>query len=83
MTGAWHTLETAPRDRKVWLFLPSSKVEFAADGRPTSVKPECVIAGWDHEQNAWMVGDGRSVYPSMWHDADIGGVMPDNPLLNP
>lgn len=76
----WRDLHDAPRDGKVWLFLPSSKFEADAQGRPTSVEHEVLVGAWRGDQSAWMVGE-RRVYPSMWSDADVDGPAPDNPLV--
>lgn len=75
----WRDLHDAPRDRRVWLFLPSSKFTADANGRPISVEHEVLLGSWRGDQSAWMV-DERYVYPSMWSDADVAGLPPDSPL---
>jgi hypothetical protein len=48
----------------------------------SDVKHAAVVAAYDKARGAWIARDGgRDVYPSLWSDADVDGVMPDNPLL--
>jgi hypothetical protein len=75
----WRDLHDAPRDKRVWLFLPSSKFEADANGRPLKVEHEVVLAQWQGDHSAWMA-DRRVVYPSLWSDADPAGVPPESPL---
>lgn len=78
-TATWRDLHDAPRDRAVWLFLPSSKYEADASGRPVKVEHEVVLAQWQANHSAWMAGS-RTVYPSMWSDADPAGAAPESPF---
>jgi hypothetical protein len=80
----WKPSGQAPRDREVWLFLPSSQFKHDERGHPIpeTVKHECVIAKWNPKHNEWQQrGTNRAIYPSMWNDADVSGPMPDNPML--
>jgi hypothetical protein len=83
VTASWQGLQTAPRDgREVWLFLPAAAYKIAAEGTVSDVKHAAVVAAYDKARGAWIARDGgRDVYPSLWSDADVDGVMPDNPLL--
>jgi hypothetical protein len=76
----WRDLHDAPRDRPVWLFLPSSKFTADSAGRPISVEHEVLVGGWRGDQSAWLCGE-RAVYPSLWCDADVSGPAPASPLL--
>jgi hypothetical protein len=76
---AWKSLHDAPRDRYVWLFLPSARWKAKPDGTPYDVTHECVVAKWDARQGVWATEQGRHVYPSVWSDADIGGSAPAQP----
>jgi hypothetical protein len=79
---AWHPSHEAPRDRWVWLFLPSAEFKAAANGTVSDVKHVAVVGQWNAARGAWITReDGREVYPSLWSDANPNGVMPDNPLL--
>ncbi len=79
----WHSVHDAPRDRAVWLFLPSAKWTAKPDGTVTDVEHACVVAQWDKAQSAWINRTtGGPVYPSMWHPADIDGAAPEMPKLN-
>jgi hypothetical protein len=78
----WEPSHHAPRDRAVWLFLPSASWKADANGRPTEVAHKSVVGRWDKSQSAWIdIKTGNHVYPSLWCDAPPDGVMPDNPLL--
>ncbi len=76
----WTSLHDAPKDRPIWLFLPSSKFAADANGRPVSVEHETLVGEWNAAQSAWMVGE-RRVYPSLWSDADPAGPVPAQPVL--
>ena len=74
----WAPSHDAPRDRPVWLFLPSSSYKTDERGRPFDVKHEHVVAQWSDQDRAWKVrGSERHVYPSMWWDGDVDGPGPD------
>ncbi|WP_339500618.1 hypothetical protein [Pseudomonas canadensis] len=77
---AWFDLHDAPRDRPVWLFLPSAKFTADAQGRPIAVEHEVVVASWNGEHCAWVT-DERYVFPSLWSDADPQGASPELPVL--
>lgn len=80
----WDVSHNAPRDRPVWLYLPCASFKADEQGRPTEVRTDSVVASWDHVRSAWIARDtGHPVYPSMWCDADVNGVKPDNPMLKP
>jgi hypothetical protein len=82
VTASWQGLQSAPRDgREVWLFLPGAKFTSDADGAVSDVKHASVIAAYDKARGAWIARAGGDVYPSLWSDADVDGVMPENPLL--
>lgn len=76
--NGWKPVQEAPRDREVWLFLPSAERTVRPDGTVTDVKHKAVVGKWDGH---WVDRTGNAVYPSLWHDAAVNGVMPDNPLL--
>lgn len=79
---AWSDLHTAPRDRAIWLFLPSAKWESDSAGRPTKVEHLTVVGSWDAKQSAWVARTtGQPVYPSLWNDAPVGGPQPDQPAV--
>lgn len=79
---AWAPSHDAPRDRPVWLFLPGAEFKALANGTVTDVKHAAVVAQWDAARGAWINRKtGHEVYPSLWSDADVDGVMPDNPML--
>ena len=65
----WQSLYQAPHDRPVRLFLPATKFEADAHGRP---KPETVqhsqcVGIWDPTLSHWVDRDtGAKVYPSGW-----------------
>lgn len=76
----WRTLPDAPRDKPIWLFLPSSQFKADDQGRPISVEHEVVVAQWSAEQSVWLSG-ARHVYPSLWCDAPVNGDAPEPPVL--
>jgi len=77
----WAPSHDAPRDRPLWVFLPSSSYKTDERGRPFDVAHECVVAQWSATESVWkMRGSTRHVYPSMWCDADVDGPAPDQPL---
>jgi hypothetical protein len=79
---AWAPVHHAPRDKAVWLFLPSAKFTAAANGTVTDVAHDVVVAKWSPARSAWLTRDGeREVYPSMWNDAVVDGAAPDMPEL--
>ena len=78
----WQPVQTAPRDQPIWLFLPSIGFTHAPDGTVSNVTHACVVGQWDAARSAWINREtGADVYPSLWCDHDVTGVMPDNPLL--
>ncbi len=76
----WQPYQTAPMDRPVWMFLPSSIYKTDEQGRPTDVKHEVVLAEWDAKRQHWTDNTGRLIYPSLWSDAPNGGKPPAPPF---
>ena len=73
----WQPYQTAPMDRPVWMFLPSSIYTTDAGGRPTDVKHEVVLGEWDAKRQIWVEHNTqRPIYPSLWNDAPNGGKPP-------
>ncbi len=79
---SWSSHQTAPRDRPIWLFLPSAKYESNAAGHPTKVEHLTVVGYWDATHSAWTDrATGHAVYPSMWHSDPVDGPEPKAPDL--
>lgn len=78
----WATLDTAPRDKPIWLYVPAISWTHGEDGRPSHVVNAVVVAQWDKAQGAWIRTDNADhVYPSLWNDANPAGHKPDDPEL--
>lgn len=82
----WHTIHDAPRDKRVWAFLPAAEWKSRPDGAPFDVKSAVVLVDWfpNHHghSGAWVSWQtGHAVYPSMWNDADIEAAAPEAPEL--
>lgn len=75
----WQNFHSAPHDRLVWLFLPSASYKSDAQGRPTEVTHAAVVGKWT--ERGWVNTLGATVYPSLWHDADVTREAPDIPSL--
>ena len=74
----WDTTDKAPRDREVWLFLPSASWTAKPDGTVTDVKHAIIVGRWDGH---WINRAGNAVYPSLWNDAGLDGEPPQDPEL--
>lgn len=74
---SWRDLSSAPRDRRIWLFLPSASWKSDAQGRPYEVTHAAVVANWS--PHGWVNTLGANVYPSLWSDADVSGAAPEFP----
>lgn len=79
----WQTLDTAPKNKIVWMFLPGSIWQSDENGRPVpgTVKNEIVLAEWSEPNKAWFAHDRptRRLYASFW--AEQGSEQPTEPQL--
>ena len=79
----WAPSHDAPRDRPVWLYVPTYSWKADPNGRPTEVVNAARVAKWDRLRAAWIDRETHQpVYPSLWCDADPNGVMPDFPMID-
>lgn len=70
-----------PKDRPVWLFLPSYMYTTDKDGVPQGVQHVIRMAAWSDQFSGFVSAEepGVVLYGSLWHDG--GGDKPEMPYI--